>query len=190
MRNLSELAQRVKESVSALDEGRLMGLNIDRAGFCRCPFHQEKTASLKLYKGQRGYHCFGCGATGDVINLVMRYYDISFKQALLRLDSEWGLGLNLTGRPLSRRERKAEELKAWHRALRKSNEERLQQIALEAYYSACKLADEFLRQKAENAPTGPSEGWNEAFCQALQYSAEVRELAEELVLMAIGGEDE
>lgn len=189
MRNLSELADAVKKAVSALDEGRLMGLEPDRAGFCLCPFHREKTASLKLYSGKRGYHCFGCGATGDVIDLVRRYYGINFRQALVRLDSEWGLGLNLTGRPLPHRERLAAERRQWLKALNRDSDRRLQQAALEAYYSACRLADEFLRLIRENAPTGPYFAWNEAFCEGLRYSAEVKAYADYLATLAIGGDD-
>ena len=36
--------------------------------FAKCPFHSEKTASLKVYPGDRGFHCFGCGKSGSVVN--------------------------------------------------------------------------------------------------------------------------
>lgn len=166
-----------------------MGLKPDMNGFCVCPFHQEKTASMKLYKGNRGFHCFGCGATGDVINLVMRYYGLNFKQALLKLDCEWGLGLNLVGRPLSRREQLAAERRQWRRAMIRYGDECWQKAALELYYAACKLEGDILRMIRENAPEGPETPFNDAFIWGLQYSAEVHELASELATMAIGGDD-
>lgn len=71
------------------------GFEPNRAGFMRCPFHQgDHTASLKIYAGDRGWHCFGCNSGGSVIDFVMRLYDINFRQAVLRLDLDFGLGLS------------------------------------------------------------------------------------------------
>jgi DNA primase len=44
------------------------GFTPNRSGFICCPFHCEKTASMKLY--ERDYHCFGCGAHGDAVAFV------------------------------------------------------------------------------------------------------------------------
>ena len=187
MQNLRDAADAAKSRISALEEGKRMGLNPDRAGFCCCPFHQEKTASMKLYTGERGYHCFGCGATGDVINLVMAYYGLSFRQALVRLDTEWGLGLILSARPLSHAEQRRQEFERWLRELNLDTAERWQETAIEAYYTACRLFDGFMRQAKENPPTGPDSGWNAAFCAALRNLAEARETADDLAIMAIGG---
>lgn len=51
----------------------------------RCPFHEEKHASFFLYPKTNTYHCFGCQAHGDTINLAMRLYDLTFKDAVLLL---------------------------------------------------------------------------------------------------------
>ena len=45
-----------------------------------CPFHEDRHPSLH-FKNNR-FKCFACGASGDVIDLVMRYVDISFKEAV------------------------------------------------------------------------------------------------------------
>lgn len=50
-------------------------------GFAKCPFHDEKTGSMKVYKDNR-YHCFGCGADGDVIDLVMKLAGLGFIPAV------------------------------------------------------------------------------------------------------------
>jgi hypothetical protein len=49
---------------------------------CNCPVHKEKTPSCYISKSKNLYHCFGCGAKGDVINLYMRYADCTFKDAV------------------------------------------------------------------------------------------------------------
>lgn len=70
------------------------GFEPNRAGFIKCPFHQgDHTASLKIYPGDKGFHCFGCGAHGSVIDFVMRLFDLSFPQAVVRLSSDFNLGL-------------------------------------------------------------------------------------------------
>lgn len=69
------------------------GFTINRAGFISCPFHTEKTASLKVYAGKRGWNCFGCGQYGSVIDFVMKLFGIDYKQALSRLNYDFNLGI-------------------------------------------------------------------------------------------------
>lgn len=83
----------IKARVTMEQAARHYGFEPNRAGYIRCPFHREKTASLKIYPGQGGWHCFGCGAGGSVIDFVMALYGISFPQALVRLSADFGLGL-------------------------------------------------------------------------------------------------
>lgn len=60
----------------------------NRAGFICCPFHKEKTASMKVYP--KDFHCFGCGSHGDIFTFVMLMDGLSFKEAFKALggDSE------------------------------------------------------------------------------------------------------
>ena len=59
------------------------GLSPNRAGFILCPFHKEKSQSMKIY--EQSYFCFGCGSTGDVFTFIMRMDNISFKEAFYQL---------------------------------------------------------------------------------------------------------
>lgn len=63
------------------------GIEVNRKGFARCPFHNEKTASFRVYTDGT-YHCFGCGAHGDVITFVMSIQKISFSEACALLDRD------------------------------------------------------------------------------------------------------
>ena len=58
----------------------------NRAGFICCPFHKEKTASMKIYK--KDFHCFGCGANGDIFTFVMLMDGLTFKEAFKELGGE------------------------------------------------------------------------------------------------------
>ena len=103
--NTKELAAEIKMRVSMRDICARYGLNVNGAGFLNCPFHAgDNTASLKIYKGSKGWHCFGCGAGGSVIDFVMMFFNIDFKQAVIRLDGDFDLGLPLS-RKLTPKER-------------------------------------------------------------------------------------
>lgn len=51
----------------------------NRAGFIKCPFHKEKTASMKIYKDS--YYCFGCGESGDIFTMLQRMDNLTFREA-------------------------------------------------------------------------------------------------------------
>lgn len=89
----TDLAGQIKERLTMDEVARHYGFSPNRSGFMRCPFHHEKTASVKIYSDEGGWHCFGCGKGGSVIDFVMRLYDINFRQACLRLNMDFGLGL-------------------------------------------------------------------------------------------------
>lgn len=88
------MADEIKSRVKMPEVFDRYGLEPNRAGFIRCPFHQEKTASLSAFHNGERWKCFGCGAGGDVISFVMQFFGIGFSQALLRMDLDFGLGLS------------------------------------------------------------------------------------------------
>ncbi len=56
-----------------------------------CPFHNEKTPSFYVYETKQFFTCFGCGATGDVIEFVQRYNSLDFHGAIEKLAGEYGI---------------------------------------------------------------------------------------------------
>jgi DNA primase len=72
------------------------GIEVKKKGrviVSRCPFHQEKTASFTVTPSKGLYHCFGCGAAGDVIGFVTKHDKLSFRGALDLLARRAGLDL-------------------------------------------------------------------------------------------------
>jgi DNA primase len=59
-----------------------------------CPFHNEKTPSFIVNKGDSHYHCFGCGAHGDAIAFLMSYLKMSFSDAVESLAEKFGVTLD------------------------------------------------------------------------------------------------
>ena len=73
----------IKKLYSMRDILARYGMHPNRAGFIRCPFHKEKTASMKIYPDT--YYCFGCGAHGDIFSFVSAMDGLSFREAFLEL---------------------------------------------------------------------------------------------------------
>lgn len=90
---MSRIADTIKTSITAQQVAEMYGLPFDRAGWARCPLHSDRRPSLRLYDGTKGWHCFQCGAGGSVIDLVMTLKGITCDQAMVRLDSDFRLGV-------------------------------------------------------------------------------------------------
>lgn len=60
-----------------------------------CPFHDEKTPSFVIQKGDSHYHCFGCGAHGDAIQFLMSHLKMSFPDAIESLSQRFNVPLQL-----------------------------------------------------------------------------------------------
>lgn len=56
-----------------------------------CPFHKEKTPSFVVSEQKQIFTCFGCGATGNVIGFVQKYYNLEFMEACEKLADEYGI---------------------------------------------------------------------------------------------------
>ncbi len=78
----------VKQSVTTRQAAEHYGIHVGRNGMACCPFHNDKTPSMKL---DRRYHCFGCGADGDVIDFVAALYGLGKKEAAVQLAQDFGL---------------------------------------------------------------------------------------------------
>ena len=72
----------VKQSVTTRQAAEHYGIHAGRNGMACCPFHHDKTPSMKL---DRRYHCFGCGADGDVIDFAAALY--AFSQLIATLQN-------------------------------------------------------------------------------------------------------
>lgn len=80
--------EQIKELYSMRDILERYGIpKPNRAGFICCPFHKEKTASMKIYKDS--FYCFGCGFGGDIFDFVQKMDGISFKEAYAALGGDY-----------------------------------------------------------------------------------------------------
>ena len=63
------------------------GVHVTHNGMCKCPFHNDKNPSMKIYEKQ--FHCFGCKANGDVISFTGRLFNIPPKEAAQKLADDF-----------------------------------------------------------------------------------------------------
>ena len=78
----------VKQSVTVREAAEMYGIAVGRGGMACCPFHDDRHPSMKV---DARFHCFGCGADGDVIDFTARLYDLSPKEAAEKLAQDFGL---------------------------------------------------------------------------------------------------
>ena len=97
-RNSGSGADELKSQLNIVDVvGRVVPLK--RAGSNYkgvCPFHSEKTPSFVVSDQKQIFTCFGCGATGDVIEFTKRYYNLDFIEACEKLGKEYGIEVDFS----------------------------------------------------------------------------------------------
>ena len=83
------LFELVKQNICVPDAAEHYGLQVNRNGMCSCPFHEDQHPSMKL--NERYFYCFGCGATGDVIDFVARLFGLNSYEAAQKLAQDFGI---------------------------------------------------------------------------------------------------
>ena len=157
----------IKSRISMIDICKTYGFNIQRGNFICCPFHNEKTPSLKLYDGNRGFYCFGCGEHGSVIDFVMRYFGLDFKSAISKLNDDFCLGLPI-GQRIDRRKQLEMERIAFQRRQKAKQEEAERQQIEDAYWAAFDEWKRLYDNKRNYAPKTPTEPLHQLFVEALK----------------------
>ena len=84
-----KLFESVKVAVTPRQAAENYGLELRRNGMTCCPFHEDRHPSLKLNEDY--FFCFGCGASGDVIDFTGRLFGISLKDATEKLAADFGI---------------------------------------------------------------------------------------------------
>ena len=97
----------VKQSITVREAAQMYGIEVNRSGMACCPFHDDKNPSMKL--NEEYFYCFGCGATGDVIDFTARLYNLSPKEAAEKLAQDFGLAYDSQAPPRRRYVRRKSE---------------------------------------------------------------------------------
>lgn len=86
-------AEEIKSRLSMQHMAERYGFVLDRSSCIICPFHHDNHPSLRIYNEPgRGFYCYSCNAGGSVIDFVMRLFGLNYKQAIMRINSDFGYG--------------------------------------------------------------------------------------------------
>ena len=159
--------QEIKDAVSAKEAASFYGLKIGRGGMTCCPFHNDRHPSMKVDKR---FHCFGCGADGDVIDLVSRYFGLSLKDAAIKICHDFGLSINIVHcSPPARAKPKKSDA----------------QIIKETEDHCFKVLSRYLHLleewKIKYEPKDMDDVWHPYYCEALKEIDHVRYLLDTLL---------
>ena len=160
-------ADEIKSLVTMRQVCEMYGIEVNSQGFALCPFHNENTPSLKVYSGNRGFHCYGCGQNGSVIDFVMQLFNLDFLAAQKKLNCDFGLNLPIGIKPTLQEYRTAQRA-AQERKRQLQNKQaerdRLSRGRDAALYEYIRLD----MQKREFAPHGLDDELHPLFIEALQ----------------------
>ena len=159
----------VKQSVTTRQAAEHYGIRVGRNGMACCPFHNDKTPSMKL---DRRYHCFGCGADGDVIDFAAALYGLGKKEAAVQLAQDFGLSYEDWKPPGKAKKPKPRQ---------KSPEEQFQEAKNRCFRILADYLHLLRAWRKEYAPHSPEEAFHPRFVEALQKQDQVEYLLDVLL---------
>jgi hypothetical protein len=167
--HIGSLFENVKESVTARDAAERYGLKLTRNGMACCPFHPDRHPSMKV---DERYYCFGCGETGDAIDLTAHLLGLRPKEAALQLAADFRIPVEsdsirkkLRRKPIPNRPDPREEERRCFRVLN----------------DYCQRLAEW---EEDYRPGSPEEEWHPLFAEALRQREYMEYLIEKLIQAA------
>jgi len=144
----------VKQSVTVREAAQMYGIEVNRSGMACCPFHDDKNPSMKL--NEEYFYCFGCGATGDVIDFTARLYNLSPKEAAEKLAQDFGLAYDSQAPPRRRYDRQKTEAQKF-----KEDQDHAFRVLADYYHLLRKWETDY-------SPKTPEENPHPRFMEAIQ----------------------
>lgn len=144
----------VKQSVTVREAAQMYGIEANRSDMACCPFHDDKNPSMKL--NEEYFYCFGCGATGDVIDFTARLYNLSPKEAAEKLAQDFGLAYDSQAPPRRRYDRQKTEAQKF-----KEDRDHAFRVLADYYHLLRKWETDY-------SPKTPEENPHPRFMEAIQ----------------------
>ena len=144
----------VKQSITVREAAQMYGIEVNRSGMACCPFHDDKNPSMKL--NEEYFYCFGCGATGDVIDFTARLYNLSPKEAAEKLAQDFGLAYDSQAPPRRRYVRQKTEAQKF-----KEDRDRAFRVLADYFHLLRKWETDY-------TPKTPEENPHPRFMEAIQ----------------------
>lgn len=159
------LFQAVKQSVTTRQAAEYYHFPINRSRLIACPFHNDRTPSMKV---DTRFHCFGCGADGDVIDFVARLYQLDVKSAAEKLAADFHIP-----HPKAKHTVKA--------SLEQNEEQRYHKLEGQCFRVLSNYLHLLRQWEEEYAPKLEDETWHPLFVEALQKKDHIEYLLDVLL---------
>ena len=159
------LFESVKAAATARQAAEHYGLKIGQGNMACCPFRADRTPSMKLNEDY--FYCFGCGAHGDVIDLVARLFNLSSYDAAKKLAYDFGIDPDKPPAAAALRKPKYPLAKAFQRE------------ELHCQRVLCDYLHLLERWKVQCAPKTPEDTIDDCFveaCQMLDYIEDLTDI--------------
>ena len=158
----------VKQSVTTRQAASYYGIRVGRNGMACCPFHNDRTPSMKV---DSRYYCFGCGASVDVIDFAASLHGLGKRDAAVRLAEDFSIPYDGAIRtPAAKRTQP-----------KPTPEQRLRQAEQHCFKVLCDYLHLLERWKIEYAPQPQDAAWHPLFVEALQKNSYVEYLLDILL---------
>ena len=158
------LFESVKAAVTVRQAAEHYGLEVNRGNMVCCPFHNDRIPSMKLKEDY--FYCFGCGAHGDVIDLVARLFNLSSYDAAKKLAYDFGIDPDKPPAAAALRKPKYPLAKAFQRE------------ELHCQRVLCDYLHLLERWKVQCAPKAPDDTIDDRFVEACQMLDYIEDLAD------------
>lgn len=162
---MNNIFEEIRNRVSMQDAAKFYGLQISHSGMACCPFHDDKTPSLKIYEDN--YYCFGCGSTGDCTGFTAKLFNITQFEAAKKISYDFGLRLFEQGPaiPVNERLKTENDFNVWIR---------------KAKISVSDYLDKLLKWRIKYAPLKSTDEFHPLFVESLKRTSYVEYIAETL----------
>lgn len=158
------LFESVKAAATVRQAAEHYGLKIGQGNMACCPFHADRTPSMKLNEDY--FYCFGCGTSGDVIDLVAKLFNLSSYDAAKKLAYDFGIDPDKPPAAAALRKPKYPLAKAFQRE------------ELHCQRVLCDYLHLLERWKVQCAPKTPEDTIDDCFVEACQMLDYIEDLAD------------
>ena len=158
------LFESVKAAATVRQAAEHYGLKIGQGNMVCCPFHADRTPSMKLNEDY--FYCFGCGAHGDVIDLVAKLFNLSSYDAAKKLAYDFGIDPDKPPAAAALRKPKYPLAKAF------------QNETLHCQRILCDYLHLLEHWKMQYAPKTPEDTLDDRFVEACQMLDYIEDLAD------------
>jgi len=162
----------VKTAVTCREAAEHYGFHVSRNGMMRCPFHEDRTPSMKV---DRNYICFGCHEKGDVIHFIEKLFNLRPYEAACRLKEDFHLTISVNARGKSPPALTRQEMR------NRYMEERFCRSTARIYKTYSDYLQLLRKWRTCYAPRSPDEDFHPLFLESVRKTEQVEYLLDILL---------